>query len=240
MGPKLGTSPPNAASSAAVTRRTVVGLLLAGAVVIAAVGFGVADRASTGDPAPSTTQAPRGGLGSIALIGDSLSAQSTVQQIASLKEAGWGPVVVNALSGRRIPSDSPDPPSSGIAALHTVRAAGNHPTTWIVELGTNDVIKNGADAVELRRVIELMLDAIGPGHRIVWVNVHTGYNPKGAVRFNAVLRAVAAGRRDLTIADWAGHAKDGNFLLADDTHLTVAGTEAFASLITRTATRAAS
>jgi hypothetical protein len=223
-----------------VGRTTVVIVLLVGAVLVAAVGFGIADHASTGEPAPPTTRAPRDIHGAIAVIGDSLSAQSTVQEIAALKESGWGPVVVNALSGRRIASDSPLPPSSGISALHTVRAAGNYPRTWVVELGTNDVLEVGNDAAEFRRRIQLMLDGIGPGHRIVWVNVHAGFNPAGSKTFNDVLRAVAAGRSDLTIADWATHANDGEYLIIDATHLTVAGTEAFADLIARTATRAAS
>jgi hypothetical protein len=240
MTRQLGTSPRFAASSHLVGRTTALSVVFVAAVVVAAVGFGVADRASPDDPVPPTTRAPRDAFGAIAVIGDSLSAQSTVQEISSLKEAGWGPIVVNALSGRRIPDDSPVPPSSGISAVRTVRAAGNYPDTWVVELGTNDVLKVGDDATEFRRLIELMLDEIGPGHRIVWVNVHAGFNPKGSKTFNDVLRAVAAGRSDVTIADWATHADDDGYLLADATHLTVAGTEAFADLIARTVTRAAS
>jgi hypothetical protein len=240
MERQLGTWPWYAASSDLVGRTTALSLVFVAAVVVAAVGFGVAERASPDNPAPPTTRAPRDAYGAIAVIGDSLSAQSTVQEIASLKRAGWGPIVVNALSGRRIPSDTPVPPSSGISALHTVRAAGNYPDTWVVELGTNDVLKVGNDATEFRRLIELMLDEIGPGHRIVWVNVHAGFNAVGSKMFNDVLRAVAAGRSDLTIADWATHADDDGYLIADATHLTVAGTEAFADLIAQAATRAAS
>jgi hypothetical protein len=179
-------------------------------------------------------------LGPVALVGDSLSAQAIVQEVTELKAAGWGPVVVNALSGRRVPTDSDQPPSSGIAAVDEVRAAGADPHTWIVELGTNDVARVREDAVALRLLVDAMLAKIGPGHRVVWVNVHNGTNLWASATFNGVLTQVASERRDFFVVDWAANAGTDGYLIPDQVHLTPIGTQAFAALIADTATLAAS
>jgi lysophospholipase L1-like esterase len=217
---------------------------LVGSALLVAFLYGISGRSAPGsapgDPPPTTRALRVEDHGAIALVGDSLSAQATVQEIARLKAAGWGPIVVNALSGRRVPPDSPLPPSSGISAVKTVRGAGNYPDTWIVELGTNDVSKIGNDAPAMRSVIKLMLAEIGPGHRIIWINVHNGLDLVSSATFNRVLAQVAAQRTDMVIGDWASTATRGEYLVPDGTHLTVAGIEAFAELIAATATSAAS
>lgn len=146
---------------------------------------------------------------------------------------------MNGMLGRRIPLDADtQAPYSGIAALHEIRASNADPATWVVELGTNDVTAVGNDATALRALIETMLDAIGPGHRIIWVNIHNGTQPAASATFNQVLAEVASERTDLVIADWAAIATTPGYLLSDGIHLTTAGQAAFASLITRTADQA--
>jgi hypothetical protein len=218
------------------------------AILLVATGVFVAATYSAARPSPPapatlgpgavTTTTAHDARGAIGLIGDSLSAQATAQEIAGLERAGWSPVVHNALGGRRTTPDPDTEPSfSGLAALEEIRAKGSNPHTWIIELGTNDVSVAGNDAVELRRRIDLMLDAIGPEHQVVWVNVHNGLDLPASATFNAVLAQVARERGNVVVADWATEATKPGNLLPDGIHLSLPGTQTFADLITRTATR---
>jgi lysophospholipase L1-like esterase len=180
-------------------------------------------------------------------VGDSLTGMSSEQSLARLRAAGWAPITLNAQSGRRIPEagtrKNPDGTVtkviSGIAAVQHIRATEPDAPTWIVGLGTNDIGATGPDPVAVRKVIEQMLDEIGPGHRIAWVNIHHGTDPEGTAVFNSVLAAVAAERTDLVVADWAALATTPGYLIDDHIHLTEAGKVAFADLVTATAERLA-
>jgi len=178
--------------------------------------------------------------GSVALIGDSLSAQSNLNEQAQLRIAGWGPIAHNAWFGRRVPSDPMTlAPFSGIAAVHEVRAQTPDPETWIIELGTNDISLTHDDAAAMRSVINDMLATIGPGHRIVWVNIHNGFDLASSATFNQVLSEIAAERSDLVVADWASRAPQIGYLTSDHIHLTTDGQAAFAKVIADAADLAA-
>jgi hypothetical protein len=185
----------------------------------------------------TTTLATRG---AIALVGDSLSVQARLQQQATLLATGWSPAILNGAIGRRIPLDaSTQPPLSGVAAVGEVRARGADPHTWIVELGTNDVVVTGNDPRAMRSLVGEMLDAIGGGHRVVWVTVYNGNDLAASARFNAVLEQVAGARSDLMLANWAAVAATPGYLTDDDVHLTAAGQAAFARVISDAASSAA-
>jgi hypothetical protein len=91
----------------------------------------------------------------------------------------------------------------------------------------------------MRALVNEMLDAIGPGHRIVWVNIHNGFNTLPATTFNGVLAEVSAERNDFVVAEWAAQASHPGYLVADQVHLTGAGQLAFAHAIAEAADRAA-
>jgi hypothetical protein len=233
------------------------GRRVATAVVVAALAFvgGYAYRLTQGGAAPrlaistitapppssttTTTVEPRD-YGAIALVGDSLSVQASLDEQARLLQAGWTPITHNAQFGRRVPWDAKTrAPFSGIAAANEVRADAGDPETWIVELGTNDVAETQDDAGSIRTLIDAMLAVIGPGHRIVWVNVHNGFEPAASATFNRVLDQIAAQRTDLVVADWASQATQPGYLLSDHIHLTNTGQAAFATVIARAADRVA-
>ncbi len=181
---------------------------------------------------PATTLPAVGELGAVAVVGDSLSVQSTKDQRSALQQAGWQSIVIDAESLRRIPKDSTtQPPYSGVAAVRDIRAHRADPHTWIVELGTNDIGHTGTNSLSIIKVINTMLDEIGPGHHIVWINIYQGQQPERTATWNQVLQEVAAGRADLVLGDWAAVAKTSGYLVEDHVHLTAKGAKAFADII---------
>jgi hypothetical protein len=181
---------------------------------------------------PGTTVPAVGALDAVAVVGDSLSVQSTKDQRSALEQAGWQSIVIDAESLRRIPKDSTtQPPYSGIAAVRDIRAHGADPHTWIVELGTNDIGHTGTNSLSIIKVINTMLDEIGPGHHIVWINIYQGQQPERTATWNQVLAEVAAGRTDIVLGDWAAVAKTSGYLVEDHVHLTAKGAKAFADMI---------
>jgi hypothetical protein len=227
-------------------RRIATVVVVAALGVVGWYGYALARSTSVSSvnirtlAAPTTTTIPRS-YGGIALVGDSLSVQAAIEEQARLRQAGWDPVTHNAQFGRRIPWDAKTlSPFSGIAAVNDVRATSGDAHTWIIELGTNDVVVTHDDAGSIRTLIDAMLAVIGPGHRIVWVNVHNGFDPASSATFNGVLAQVASERTDMVVADWATAANDpGNLMPQDHVHLTPAGQVAFAAVIARAADRAA-
>jgi hypothetical protein len=233
----------NRPSRRTVRRARIVAALLIGTALFTAFAYDVSDGAeglpATGARTSESSTTTTFSTGRVALVGDSLSAQSSALETARLEEAGWGPIVINALAGRRILHDTDiTAPYAGIKAVDEVRAAGPDPYTWIVELGTNDVVYTGNDANALLPRIEAMLDAIGPGHRIVWINVRYGMDLEGSATFNQLLTQVASQRSDMVVGDWASVAPTGDNLILDGTHLSVTGLDAFARLVTDTANAA--
>jgi lysophospholipase L1-like esterase len=191
-------------------------------------------------PARATATRPHAHAhGDVALVGDSLSFQAAAAETADLRAAGWQ-VTINAEPGRRIASDANPAPSSGITAVRKIRADGFDPHTWIVELGTNEMWTSaGRDANAMRVLIEQMLQEIGPGHRVVWVNIHFGTAPEGTAVFNRVLAQVAGQRADLVVGDWADRAVTPGYLIEDQIHLTPAGIAAMGRVVAAGAEHAA-
>ncbi|MDQ1519008.1 MAG: hypothetical protein QOI55_81 [Actinomycetota bacterium] len=225
------------------TRRRAAAVLLGATAIVAAGTYNLAHgasprpRAANADasrisPSEAAARAIAPHYGAVALIGDSLSLQSNLEEQAQLRIAGWGPITHNAWFGRRTPSDPMTlAPLSGIAAVQEVRAQTPDPETWIIELGTNDISVTHDNAPAMRSVIDAMLATIGPGHRIVWVNIHNGFDLRSSATFNRVLDEVAAERNDLVVADWASQAPHVGYLVADHIHLTAEGQAAFAKVI---------
>lgn len=196
-------------------------------------------RSGTASGAPSTRPHDIDAHGDVALVGDSLSFQATAAETAELRAAGWK-VTINAEPGRRIAYDANPGPSSGITAVRKIRADGRDPHTWIIELGTNEMWTSaGRDSNAMRVLIEQMLHEIGPGHRVVWVNIHFGTAPEGTAVFNRVLAQVAGERSDLVVANWADRAGTPGYLVKDQIHLTPAGIAAMGQVVAAGAERAA-
>jgi hypothetical protein len=228
----------------ALPRRAVIwgaAFLAVVAAVIVLPEYTAARAASSGSRGPAHAAAGPQRVerhGDVALVGDSLSVQATAPENADLRAAGWR-VTINAQSGRRIAYDATPGPTSGITAVREIRAGGRDPHTWIIELGTNEMWTSaGRDPFAMRLLIDQMLHEIGPGHRVVWVNIHHGAALEGTAVFNLVLAQVAAQRADLVVADWADHAATPGYLIDDHIHLTPAGAAAMGRVIAAAAERA--
>lgn len=162
--------------------------------------------------------AAAGSLGAIRVVGDSLTVGSLPYQADALTALGWTDVAIDAYGGRGITTKMSADPHTGLTAVDALRAEHGDATWWIVALGTNDSgIHASGEYVEL---IERMLDRIGAGHQVMWVNVYMPSRPSSQWAWNAALDTVATARPDqLVVYEWAAVAAQHEaWLSADSIH----------------------
>ena len=152
-------------------------------------------------PASYYVDSTVGVMGPVALVGDSLTISSWYGLPGEFVRQGWGPFQLEARSARRalVPSSIA---TSGIEGIRHIRSSGFDAPVWVVALGTNDMNVVAAQPGGAVGLINTVLDEIGPGHRVVWVNVYASGFLANSVQFNAALNDVAAIRPTLTVADW--------------------------------------
>src|SRR4051794_33170457 len=163
------------------------------------------------------TAGPRGALG---LIGES-STQGTLPWIGGdLAALGWGPMRLYAFPGVRIP---PDRSGFAIPTVQTWRAEGFDPRVFVLGLGANDVGFSQDSVPKAAAYIDSMLDAVGPGREVLWLNI-THPEASWQAAWNTALNQVAARRLNLHIFDWASiAAQHPDWLVGDGVHLTPTG-----------------
>ena len=160
---------------------------------------------------------PNGALG---LVGES-STQGTLPWIGDdLAAQGWGPLRLYAFPGVRIPAGPPVSPSP---PCRRWGAEGFDPRVWIVGLGANDVGFTESSVPKAVALIDSMLDTIGPGREVLWINI-THPEPAWQAAWNQALNDVAARRLNLHIFDWASiAAQHPDWLVGDGVHPTPTG-----------------
>jgi lysophospholipase L1-like esterase len=185
----------------------------------------------------------------VSVVGDSLTVGTLPYQAKDFVMSGWMGSAIDAFVSRGIRTKVARDPHTGLTAVDALRAAHGDTALWVVALGTNDSLIYRS--TRYPAVIEQMLEHIGDGHRVVWVNI---YLPKAAPHqsaWNEALVAVAAERPDqLTICDWATlAAQNPSWLAADHIHCNATGYQHRSAMIaaasrlamgTRFATRLAS
>ncbi len=121
----------------------------------------------------------------VLLMGDSIAAMASGPEFA---RAGWA---FNAFPGRTTPEGTKVARKENASTREVV----------IVALGTNDYRDTAA---AYGRKIDQMMDVIGPGPRVIWVNVdaHTTKLDNAAKGVNPALTAAAGRYQNLQIADW--------------------------------------
>jgi hypothetical protein len=163
------------------------------------------------------TVGPNGALG---MIGES-STQGMLPWIADdLGALGWGPLRMYAAPGVRIP---PDNAGFAIPVVQRWRAEGFDPRVWIIGLGANDVGFSTTNVSGAAAYIDSMLDAIGPGREVLWIDI-THHEADWQAAWNQALANVAARRLNLHVFDWAAiAAQHPEWIVSDHVHLTPTG-----------------
>lgn len=144
---------------------------------------------------PGTRMVGSPGLGRrVLVLGDSLTRESRVSTARLLRAGGWTPSF-RCWGSRRL--------DWGLAQITRARSLRQLPGTIVVALGTNDI--SWVDEQTTARRVDALLDRIGPGRRILWVDLHltrSAWLDARAARFNALLRAQARARPNLTVIGW--------------------------------------
>lgn len=156
----------------------------------------------------------------VGVIGDSLLAYDRADLDASLRAVGWTGSRIDAVPSRRIP-DSVRAPLSGIKAIRALRAEGFDTPYWVIALGTNDIGLLGSS--DPRALVTGLLDELGPGTKVLWVNADQPRYPEATARFDGALASVLDERGGF-VFDWAALARaNRSWLVSDGIHLTGAG-----------------
>jgi hypothetical protein len=140
-----------------------------------------------------------------------------------LTARGWGPVRFHAVDGGRtgLPPGWPDY-FNAVPLIDQWQATGWDSDTWIVNLGANDSGYCGADVACARAAIMLVVDAIGPGHRIWWPKITRFPLLRfQADAWNVALDQIDAERDDFWAWDWPAEmqAHPDVYASYDNTHL---------------------
>lgn len=180
------------------------------------------------DP-PRVTAPPDVALGTVAVVGDSLSLSAADAVEAELLRIGVDRVVVDAVQSRRMVAGSADLPS-GRSAIRKI-LGDDEPDLWVVALGTNDV-GAGSDAAAFAADVESVLESIPDAAPVVWVDVWVRDRRAETVQANLALREVLDRRAAPSgVALWYSAAAAPGNVISDGVHLTDAGRERFASEI---------
>jgi hypothetical protein len=175
---------------------------------------------------PATTAAPTPARPVVAVVGDSLAFSAALQLDPAWQAAGFTPRAEIA-PGRQIPVIGLDGQvSSGLDAIRSLKEAGQ-PALWVVQLGTNDIFFEPFDGDRYAELVTSVLDAIGPGVPVVWVDVWRGDRPAQSQLFDDVLQVIATQRPQLHLADWVHVAQTEPVLRPDGVHLNPFGVERF-------------
>lgn len=166
------------------------------------------------------------------IIGDSMATYVVPELIADLRRTSGELCVYDTWPGR---------PTEGTAnALLDIKRRHGLPPRVIVMSGTNDIFNPPRFEAQLNRLV----DGIGAGHDILWVNTFDSRRPASAQSsaderntawINAALQARAARTPYLRIVAWdslfRGDAGKVDALLSDGVHPNAAGVAAMVGLV---------
>jgi hypothetical protein len=163
----------------------------------------------------------------LVMVGDSITAGAPVGVLAAALQAGGWDAVIDGRGGRSILNR--DTRYSGVDAVARLKAAGTDAPTWLIALGTNDLnaIRGSSDAAvhdTAQKRIRLMLDAIGPGRTVYWVDVQCFTFSSTVTIFNEVVAEMTGTGELAGFVAWgsisAPHRAE---YFTDAAHLTVTG-----------------
>ena len=165
-----------------------------GVAPIGTVGLGAANAVAPANNPPKN-KVP----GSLAMVGDSITALSQVALEAVLKQMGFATITVNAEPSRRIGVGSKKP-MAGLPVITFIEAS-TPPDMWVVALGTNDAGLYANDS-DYQALIDDVLKVIPAGDPLVWVSTYRHDQLKGCEQFNLLMRSSLRARGKATVAEW--------------------------------------
>ena len=150
----------------------------------------------------------------ISMVGDSLTCGAQPFQADAFGEAGWSHSTIDAYLSRGVRTKLPADRYTGLRAVDAIRDKPGDTEAWVIALGTNDaVIYPSNKQVD---VIRTMMDHIGTGHKVLWINVYLPEARPLQVAWNATLDEVASQRGDMFVYDWASFAAENQRWLSHD------------------------
>ncbi|MEP7112056.1 MAG: GDSL-type esterase/lipase family protein [Ilumatobacteraceae bacterium] len=199
--------PPTSPLPLSTRRQVLTAGLLAAFGSIAAVEL-------LGD-ASASAASTRATASRVSVVGDSLTIGTLPFQADAFTTTGWGQSTVDAYGSRGIRTKIKKDPHTGLTAVDAIKAKSGDSDLWVVALGTNDA---GIYATAKHpTLIRMMMDQIGIGHKVMWVNVYLPGTPERQDHWNAALATVAEERSDdMIVFDWAAVAAENPQWFAHD------------------------
>jgi lysophospholipase L1-like esterase len=182
---------------------------------LAAVELLGADHANAAPAGPTATR--------ISVIGDSLTVGTLPYQADAFTRFGWGNTAIDAHNSRGVRTKAKSDSHTGLTAIGSIRSKSGDSELWVIALGTDDA--GIAGQPRYADLIASMMNRIGTGHYVMWVNIFLPLNPPRQEYWNTSLAKAANDRPDeLFVFDWASIAAENpTWLVEDQVHYTGEG-----------------
>ena len=177
--------------------------------------LGSAQASASSQRLSERTSSLRASSTRVSVIGDSLTIGTMPYQSEAFSNAGWGHSAIDAFNSRGIRTKLKKDHYTGVRSVDAIRATAGDSDLWVIALGSNDAgIYAKAKHAE---VIGMMMDKIGSGHTVMWVNVYLPKTPPRQNNWNRALATEVKERGDaMFVFDWASLAEKNPHWLADD------------------------
>jgi lysophospholipase L1-like esterase len=151
----------------------------------------------------------------ISVVGDSLTQGTLPFQAQDLTTVGWSQSMIDAYVSRGVRTKVRADHYTGLTAVDAIRDKWGDTEAWVMALGTNDAVIYARD--KHTQMINLMMDHIGSGHKVMWINVYLPERKAQQDAWNAALDSVSAERGEaMLVYDWASFAAENPRWLAHD------------------------
>ena len=143
----------------------------------------------------------------VSVVGDSLTTGTVPYQADAFAAVGFERTTIDAYRSRGVRTKVTRDPHTGLTAVDAIRETVGDSQLWIVELGTND---SGVHHKEqYPELILQMMDRIGGGHYVMWVNIYLPSKPQRQQNWNAALADVAEDfPGEMFLLNWATLAEE--------------------------------
>jgi lysophospholipase L1-like esterase len=207
------------------TRRQVLTAgLFAALGTVAAAELLSAPRASAIPPTASTAAR-------VSVVGDSLTQGTLPFQADAFANVDWATSTIDAFISRGVRTKVKRDKHTGLTSVDAIREKSGDSDLWVVALGTNDAGLYKRDKIP--EIIDSMMQRIGVGHYVMWVNIYLPAKQLRQDNWNNALTTVAQDYpNSMFVLDWATLAAENpKWLAGDSIHCSGKGYEHRATAI---------